>query len=113
MTDASVESAVAKYSGRNLKAIIGCAFFFGGWMTTMQMNYAKLADAQLESAKATETRKAEWTAWRNGVDDRQRKTAGDRFTGSNYSTAVNMAASQSPPVHLPSLRTVQDNTPQQ
>jgi len=98
-----VESVVSRYSARNLWAIIIAAFAAGVWATTLQIQVARLVSLSISQEQATTARVAAWTQWRETVEERLRASGGDRFTGTDYNTAVSIYNNQKPVTKFPYL----------
>jgi hypothetical protein len=103
-----IETWMATYSGRNLKAIILCAFLAGGWATKLQwdisdirMNVSAIKAAQESMQDGTEARIKDWTAWRRDVDDGKLKSIGDRFTVSDFDMAATIFNMRVQPALMP------------
>lgn len=91
-----VEAVVAKYSRRNLIALIGISFMAGVWATTLQLQVLRLLKNDGDQETALESRKTEWTAWREGVNESIRRGMADHFSGADYNTSAYMFNMNSP-----------------
>ena len=114
---AAMQRIVGKWAVTVLATVIIAAFATGVWASRIdsRMEFVgwkleELRKVQSDEIASKDKRLADWSDWRMKVE--QRISLGDRFTAQNWTAVVTLAMAQRPPVYLPSLREVQNNTPQ-
>jgi hypothetical protein len=90
---------------------ITVAAFILGFKIQATLNEVNSMSAWQDVTRAeTKARVDEWAAWRKSVDDGNLKSAGDRFTATDFDTAASIFNMKMPPVDMPYTREIQQRS---
>ena len=103
-----VESAIQKFSGRNLIAILCATFAAAVWATSMKIDMLQIhkeldhiRDSQDRAQQSTDARIIVTTKWRKDTETELDRRLQERFTASDFNSFAAIFNSQMPVVRVP------------